>query len=90
MLGDAAVVGVEVAVVPLVAGVFASAFAIGPAVVHAHGYQVLPLPGVRGEVHAEGHDAVLVQSDMLSVEVDVRSLPCAFEFDEHLAFQVLL
>ena len=57
IFGDAAVVGVEVAVVPLIAAVV-DARTVLPAVVAAHGDDVLAFFYIRCKVEATGHDTI--------------------------------
>ena len=97
MAVDAAVVGIEIVAAPLVAGSHAGsaigvlwvggaegAFLVGGGVVHLDREHVL----LRAEMHrvrdvdAVGGDAVLVQTDLLAVEVDVARLAHAFELQE--------
>ena len=87
ILGQSAVVGVEVFVVPLVAAV-ERAVAVGPTVVAAHGHDVLAHFGVGREVEAESHHAIVGKSHFLAVEPYVGTLACSFEFDEHLSLHV--
>ncbi len=89
VLGQTAVVGIEVAVVPLVSAVEHSV-AVGPAVVAAHRDDVVALFDIRSEVEAEGHHAVVGKAHLLAVEPYVGSLPCSFELDEHLALHLFL
>ena len=87
-LRDAAVVGVEVAIAPLIFGV-GGLLAVVPGVVGLDGEDVDRGRGfqVRGEVEAEGHNAVLVAADEGAVEVHLAGLADTFELDEDFALQ---
>ena len=87
ILGQSAVVGVEVSVVPLVAAVEHSV-AVLPRVVAAHGQHVLALNNKRCEVEAEGHHAVVRESHLLAVEPHVGTLTRTLKLDEHLSLQL--
>jgi len=94
---DAAVIGVEVVGVPLVAcgraggavgvlgvGGAEGALLIGGAIVYLDGEDIVLRAQMQavGDVDAIGGDAVLVEADLLAVEVDVAGLAHAFEFEE--------
>ena len=89
VLWQSAVVGIEVAVVPLVSAVEHSV-AVGPTVVAAHRDDVVALLDIRSEVEAEGHHAVVGEAHLLAVEPYVGSLSCPFKLDEHLALHLFL
>ena len=84
ILRQAAVVGIEVAVVPLVATV-EHTVAVGPAVVAAHGQHILTLLDVRCQVEAEGHHAIVAETHLLAVQPHVSALPCSLELNEDLS-----
>ena len=78
ILGYAAIVSVEVAVVPLVTAVVL-ARAVCPAVVAAHGNDVLAFLDVWRKVKAACHHTVLTVAQMMAVEVEVGALAYALE-----------
>ena len=84
VLGNAAIVGIEIAVVPLVAAVV-NPRAIRPAVVTAHGQHVLALMDVGGKVEAAGHDTILREAQAVTIQPEVGTLAHALELYEHLA-----
>ena len=88
ILGQAAVVGVEVLVVPLVTAVERSV-AICPAVVASHCQHVTPCLDRWCEVEAEGHHTIVREAHVLSVQVHVGPLTGTFEFYENLSLQLL-
>ena len=83
VLRETAVVGVEVAVAPLV---FHPCRPLGvvPVIVHAYGDDIAAGLEVRGDVEAERHHAVLVLADEFAVNIEVNALARSLEFDEHL------
>ena len=81
ILRDASIVGVEVAVVPLVAAVVA-ARTVRPAVVAPHGQHVVARLDVGRQVEAAGHDAILAHAQVVAVEVEVGTLTDSLELDE--------
>ena len=83
ILRNASVVGVEVAVVPLVTAVVL-ARTIGPRVVASYGQHVVAFFDVRSQVKSTSHHAILAHAQMMPVEVEVCPLPHAFELDENL------
>ena len=84
VLRDAAVVGVEVLVVPLVA-LSRGSFVIIPGIVNTYGDNVPPLNNIRCKVEAARHHAVLGESHLLTVEPDVGAEAHALKLDEILA-----
>lgn len=67
---DAAIVGVETHVVPLVLHPRGSLH-VGGAAIHAHGYLVLTFLDIGGDVEAEGHHAVVIVAHPLAVDIDI-------------------
>ena len=86
MLGQAAVVGVEVLVVPLVGTVVGVLLlVVVPVVVGEHLEAVVAtVVDVGGEVEAEGHDAVLAHAYAVAVEPHGGRLAGSLKLDEHL------
>ena len=82
VLGQSAVVGVEVFVAPLVFDSGGPLCKV-PVVVHPYGNHILTLTDIRGKVETEGHDTVLVTSHLGPVHVQVHSLAGSFELDEN-------
>ena len=89
VLGQTAVIGVEVLVVPLVSAV-ECAVAILPRVVAAHGHHVLTFLYIRCQVEAESHHAVVAEAHLLAVQPDIGSLTGTLELNEDLALHVAL
>ena len=78
ILGYAALVSVEVTVVPLVTAVVL-ARAVSPAVVAAHCNDVLAFLDVWRKVKAACHNTVLTKAQGVAVEVEVGTLAYALE-----------
>ena len=84
VFGQSAVVGIEVAVAPLVFGV-GGPFAVVPVVVGAHGHHVVAaIIYIRCQVESHGHGAVFVQAQVVAVQVEVGSLAYTLKFHKHL------
>ena len=81
ILRDAAIVGIEVTVVPLVATLILARL-IGPTIVATHGQHVLTFFDIRSQVEATGHHHVLAVAQVLTVEIEVCPLPDALKLDE--------
>ena len=88
VLGDAAVVGIEVLVVPLVATVVRPG-TIGPTVVATYRQHVLTHLCERGQVHAESHHAVLAEAQGMSVQIDIGGLSYSLELHKDLALHLV-
>ena len=58
VLGQTAVVGIEVVIVPLVTAV-QHPIAVFPVVITAYGYHVLAFFDIRSQVEAKGHHAIV-------------------------------
>ena len=83
VFGNTTVVGVEVLVVPL-EGTARRTLFVAPVVVDPHGDDVVaPVIDIWGEVEAYGGNAVFVQTEMLSVEIEIGALTHPFELDEY-------
>ena len=83
VFGQSAVVGIEVAVAPLVFGV-GGPFAVVPIVVGAYGHHIFAtIIDIRCQVEAYGHGTILVQTQVVSVQVEIGTLAHALELDEH-------
>ena len=89
VLRDAAIVGVEVLVVPLVTAVV-TARAIVPTVVAAHGQHVFALFDIGCQVKATSHHTVFAETQMMSVQIEVSPLSNTFELDEYLTLYLFL
>ena len=83
VFGYSAVVGVEVAVVPLILAVVPSR-PVAPVVVASHRNHVLTFFNIWSKVESASHHAVLAEAKRLSVEVEVGTLPHAFKLHKHL------
>lgn len=84
VLRNAAVVGIEIAVTPLVLRI-SGALPVVPVVVHADGHHVVAaVADVGGQVETDRHRSVLVQTEAVAVDVEVGSLAHAFELDKDL------
>nr|GEU28280.1 hypothetical protein [Tanacetum cinerariifolium] len=79
---QAAVVGVEILVGPLVA-LAGGLLAVVPAVIGAHGNRVLAVHQRGRDIVPERGHAVFVQAHALAVDVHLGRLARAFEFQEH-------
>ena len=80
---NAAIVGIEVTVVPLVAAVVLSR-AVRPAVVAAYGQHVLAVLQVGCQVETTRHNAILAEAQMMAIQVEVCSLAHPLELNEEL------
>ena len=81
VLRDAAIVGIEIAIVPLVTALILTRL-VGPAVVTAHGQHVVTFLDIWCQVEAAGHHAVLTEAEMHSVQIEVCPLSHALELDK--------
>ena len=86
ILGNAAVVGIEIAVVPLVAALVLSR-TVGPRIVAANGHRVLSFYYIRCKVEAAGHHAVLAIAQVMTVDIEIGSLTYTLELHEDLSLQ---
>ena len=86
ILGNAAVVGIEITVVPLVAALVL-ARTVGPRIVAANGYRVLSFYNIRCKVEAAGHHAVLAIAQVMAVDIEIGTLADALELHENLSLQ---
>ena len=73
VFGKSTIVGVEVAVIPLVAAV-ERAVAVCPAVVATHSQYVTPHLDVGSHVEAESHYAVVIEAHFLAIQPHVGTL----------------
>ena len=88
VLRQASEVGVEVRVVPLETRARGT-FLVTPVVVGAHLQDVLArVINIWCQVEAEGHDAVLVQTQAMSVDPHFRGLACAFQFQQDVLARI--
>ena len=87
VLRQTAIVGIEVAVVPLIAAI-ELAVAVSPAVIAAHGKHVLALPDIRRQVEAEGHYPIVREAEVMPVEPDIGTLTCTLKLHEDLTANV--
>ena len=83
ILGNTAIVGIEVAVVPLIAAVMLPR-AVLPAVVAAHRQHVLPIYYIRCQVEARCHHSVLAVTQIVTVQVENSPLAHTLKLDENL------
>ena len=83
VLGQAAVVGVEILVVPLQTAVILP-IAVVPTVVGPDRHHILALMHECRDVQSTGHHAVLVLSCQLSIHPHIGPLTEALELEEHL------
>ena len=84
ILGQTAVVGIKVLVVPLIAAV-QRAVTILPRVVAAHGHHILTSLDIGGEIEAEGHHTIVGEAHFLAIHPHIGTLTGAFELNKHLA-----
>jgi len=86
ILRNAAIVGIEVTVVPLIAAVVLPG-AVLPAVVTTDSQHIMTFFNIGGQVEATGHHAILADAQMLAVQIEIGTLTDTFEF--HKDFLVL-
>ena len=82
IFGYATIVGIKVAIVPLVAALVLSR-TVGPTVVTAYCYHVLSLFYIRCKVESASHHTILAESQMMSVDIEIGSLTYTLEFYKH-------
>ena len=88
ILGDTAIVGVEVLVVPLITAVILPR-AIRPTVVTAHSQHILSFYYIRCQVEATGHHTVLAEAEMMAVQIEVSPLANTLKLDEEFLISKL-
>ena len=81
VLGDAAIVGIEVAIVPLVSAVVL-ARSISPAVVTTNSQHILTYYYIRCQVEATSHHSILAVAEVMSVQIEVCPLTYTLKLDE--------
>jgi hypothetical protein len=81
ILGDPAIIDVEIVVVPLEAAA-GRALLVLPVIVDADRDEVLAGPERRGDIGTERHRAVLGERYRLAIDPDLRRLTHAFELEE--------
>ena len=83
IFGDAAIVGIEVTVVPLVTALILARL-IGPAIVTAHSQHVLSFFYIRCQVESTGHHTIFAIAQVLAVQIEVCPLANTFKLNEIL------
>ena len=83
IFGYSPIVGIEIAVVPLV-GTVVFFRPVAPVVVTAHGYHILSFLDIGSQVESASHHAVLTHADCLTVEIEVGSLSHSLKLNKHL------
>ena len=84
VLGQSAVVGIEIAVVPLV-GTVVLPGAVAPVVVAAHSQHIVAFFYKGSEVETAGHHSVLGIAHRVTVEIHLGTLTGTLHFEKHLA-----
>ena len=83
ILGNSSIVGIEVAVVPLVSAVMLSR-AVLPVIVATDSQHIAAFFQIRCQVKATSHHAILAIAQMLSVQIEVSTLAHTFELHKNL------
>ena len=84
ILGNTTVIGIEVAVIPLVTAVILTG-AIVPTVITAYSQDIPTYFNIRGQVEATGHYAILTITYMVPIQVEVCTLTNALKLYKELA-----
>ena len=89
VLRNAAVVSIEVLVVPLITAVV-TARTVRPAVVTTHGNHILSFFHIGSQVESECHHTVFTEAQVMPVQIDIRPLTYPLELDEYLTLHLFL